>query len=110
MNLNDYQKKALTTAINHPKPDYVFFDRVFGLVGEAGEMAEKVKKWIRDDKADPAMLDKEAMSHELGDIFWYLAAVADYLGYSLEEIAQNNLDRLQSRQKRGKITGSGDTR
>lgn len=110
MTFDDYQKKALTTAINHPNPDYVFFDRSFGLVGEAGEIAEKVKKWIRDDKAEPKKLDKDAMAEELGDLLWYTATLADYLGYKLDDIAKNNVAKLDSRKNRNKLSGSGDAR
>ncbi len=108
MTLDDYQKKALSTNINDGT--HIFFDRMFGLVGEAGEMADKVKKWIRDDKADWKKLDKDMMSLELGDVLWYVATLAETLGFTLEEVAQKNLGRLQDRQKRGKISGSGDHR
>ncbi len=110
MTFDDYQKQALTTAINHPNPDYVFFDRVLSLVGEAGEVAEKVKKWIRDDKADFSKLDKQDLANELGDVLWYVATIADFLDYKFDTIAQENLKKLASRKTRGRLTGSGDTR
>ena len=108
MTLDEYQKRALSTNINHGT--YVFFDRMFGLVGEAGELADKVKKWIRDDKADMAKLDKEAFMDELGDVLWYVATLADEVGFTFEELAQRNLDKLASRQTRGKLSGAGDNR
>jgi len=74
MTLNDYQQKALSTVINFD--NHVFFDRMFGLVGEAGELADKVKKWIRDDKADWQKLDKKLLASELGDVLWYVATLA----------------------------------
>jgi NTP pyrophosphatase (non-canonical NTP hydrolase) len=108
MTLDEYQRKALSTNINRGK--HVFFDRMFGLVGEAGEMADKVKKWIRDDEAQWEKLDKNAMADELGDVLWYVATLAETLDCSLEDVAQKNLSILQSRKSRGRLSGSGDNR
>jgi NTP pyrophosphatase (non-canonical NTP hydrolase) len=108
MTMNDYQDKALTTNINPGV--HLFFDRMFGLVGEAGEMADKVKKWIRDDKAEWEKLDKDLMASELGDVLWYVATLADTLGFTLDEVAQRNVNKLADRSKRQKISGSGDLR
>ena len=108
MTLDEYQKRALSTNIN-PGTD-IFFDRMFGLVGEAGEMADKVKKWIRDDGADWDKLDKDLMASELGDVFWYVATLAETLGFSLEEVGQQNLKKLQGRRVRNKLAGAGDNR
>jgi len=108
MTLNDYQKRALSTNIN--PGTHLFFDRMFGLVGEAGELADKVKKWIRDDKADWKKLDKNVMASELSDVLWYVATLADTLGFTLEEIGQRNVAKLHDRKKRGELGGAGDNR
>lgn len=108
MNVNDYQKAALRTA--RPKDaENEFLHLVLGLVGEAGEVAEKVKKVIRDENSDFSKLD-ELFKKELGDVLWHIAVLADYFGITLEEIAQMNIDKLADRFERGKIGGSGDTR
>jgi NTP pyrophosphatase (non-canonical NTP hydrolase) len=108
MTLDEYQKRALSTNIN--PGTHIFFDRMFGLVGEAGELADKVKKWIRDDNAEWDKLDKHMMMDELGDVLWYVATIAETLGYALDEVAQHNIDKLASRKNRGKLSGAGDNR
>ena len=110
MTIEEYQKKALTTVI---KTDSEFRDLlhwVLGINGEAGEIAEKVKKIIRDKNAVVSEEDKAELAKEVGDVLWYLAVFAHHLGVPLEEIAQQNLDKLQSRKKRGVLQGSGDNR
>lgn len=78
-----------------------------GLCGEAGEIAEKVKKWLRGDKQD---LDKEALLKELGDPLWYLTSLADDLGFTLQDVVDANEEKLRSRKERGVLKGSGDNR
>ena len=107
MTFAEYQAHALTTAGN---VENEFMHRVLGLVGEAGEIAEKVKKLIRDQQSDISLLDKEDMAKELGDVLWYIATLADYLDIPLETIAQMNVDKLAKRKQSGKIGGSGDNR
>lgn len=107
MTFDDYQKQALTTAIDEGSE---LEQRVLGLVGESGEIADKIKKWYRDQGADPAKLNKKELAKELGDVLWYVAALADYLGISLDQIAKDNVAKLASRNQRRKLTGTGDNR
>lgn len=107
MTMTEYQAKALTTAGD---VDNEVFHRVLGLVGEAGEIAEKFKKLVRDHGSDLSILDRDDMKKELGDVLWYVATLADYLDIPLEDIAQANVAKLASRMQRGKIRGSGDNR
>lgn len=95
---------------NQPIDSHAMLEKVFGLVGEAGEVADKFKKLIRDKNAKPSDEDKKELAKELGDVLWYVNSVGLYLGYSLEEIAQMNLDKVLSRKERGVTKGSGDNR
>ena len=106
---NEYQTAALRTAI-YPNRGQNYIYPTLGLVGEAGEVAEKVKKIIRD--GDGVLTDpiRDAIAKELGDIAWYLAVLAFELDYTLEEVMQLNLDKLRSRLERGTLTGNGDDR
>jgi NTP pyrophosphatase (non-canonical NTP hydrolase) len=110
MNLNDYQKQALTTAASTGDEFKDLLHWVLGINGEAGEVAEKLKKIIRDKDSVISQDDKQELSKEVGDVLWYLAVFAHQLGVPLEDIAQANLDKLQSRKQRGVIGGSGDNR
>ena len=106
---DDYQRAALRTARDKDAPDE-FMHLVLGLVGETGEIAEKVKKLVRDKNSDLAQLDRDDMAAELGDVLWYTAVLADFLGLSLDDIAQRNVDKLADRQRRAVLGGSGDNR
>jgi NTP pyrophosphatase (non-canonical NTP hydrolase) len=103
MTFDDYQSAARKTAI-YPEQHKVVYPAL-GLAGEAGEVAEKVKKWIRD-----GVLDPDAVKKELGDVLWYLAALAGDLNLSLSDVAEANVRKLESRQARGVLGGSGDNR
>jgi NTP pyrophosphatase (non-canonical NTP hydrolase) len=106
MNFSEYQKKANATAIYDSKFSILY--PTLGLAGEAGEVAEKVKKIIRDNKS--IIDEKESVAKELGDVLWYVAAVARDIGYSLEVIAEMNIEKLESRKERGVLQGNGDNR
>ena len=109
MNFNEYQKIARSTAV-YPE-EYKVVYPALGLCGEAGEVAEKIKKTIRGD-TPLAPLDKVtgSIADELGDVLWYLAILADDLGVELEDVAKWNVDKLQRRMKSNKIKGDGDNR
>jgi len=77
-----------------------------GLAGEAGEISEKVKKWLRGDKP----LDQDALLKELGDPLWYIASLADDLGYTLQDVVDANVEKLTSRKERNVLKGDGDNR
>lgn len=103
MTFKQYQDLARVTAI-YPKEQMIVYPAL-GLAGEAGEVAEKVKKWIRDGK-----LDREAIEKELGDVLWYIAAIAGDLDLDMDHVAEMNIQKLADRAARGKIQGSGDNR
>ncbi len=108
LTLNSYQDKAVATAIYGTGHAIIY--PTLGLTGEAGEVADKVKKILRDNNGEFTDEKKLEIAVECGDCLWYLAALARDLGFSLAEIAQMNLDKLASRKERGKINGSGDNR
>lgn len=81
-----------------------------GLAGEAGEIAEKVKKVLRDNEGEWTDATKAAVLDELGDPLFYIAALADDLGYTLHQVMENNVSKLTSRKARGVLGGSGDDR
>ena len=109
MDFKEYQKKSRKTAI-YPQRDNNFIYPTLGLVGESGEVAEKVKKIIRDENGVITKSKKEELKKELGDVLWYIAQIATELNLSLEEIAKSNIKKLYSRKKRGVLQGNGDNR
>ena len=110
MTFGEYQKRALTTVISQNDSFKDTLHWVLGINGEAGEVAEKVKKIIRDKNGVISQQDKLELGKELGDVLWYLAVFAHDLGLSLDQIAGENLDKLKSRKARGALQGSGDNR
>jgi NTP pyrophosphatase (non-canonical NTP hydrolase) len=108
MKLNEYQEKAIETAIYGAGHTIVY--PTLGLAGESGELANKVKKVLRDNNGVFTDEIKKDLAKETGDTLWYIATLANDLGYSLEEIAKENIEKLNSRKERGVIGGSGDNR
>lgn len=103
MQLNDYQYEAMSFRLPTANESYALLN----LVGEVGELFSLLAKSVRDgEKAD----HEEQIKKELGDILWCLAAVAEDNNYSLDQIAQANIDKLSSRSKRNQLQGSGDNR
>ena len=109
MNLNEYQIEAQKTA-QYPGKGKDLSYPALGLNGEAGEVADKLKKVLRDHKGDFNTELREDLAYELGDVLWYVADLAYELGYTLDTIAEMNINKLSSRARRGRIGGSGDHR
>lgn len=109
MTFNEYQKESRKTAI-YPNADNNFIYPALGLCGESGEVAEKIKKVIRDKGGVIDEVAKQEIKKELGDVLWYISQIARELGLSLEDVASENLKKLFSRKDRGMIKGSGDNR
>ncbi len=105
MKMTEYQRKARKTAV-YPKDSWKgLYYVAMGLAGEAGEVANKIKKHIRD-----GVLDFDKVADELGDVLWYVSQMASELGYDLGTIAEGNIDKLYSRLERGVVQGEGDNR
>ena len=113
MDFTEYQKQSRVTAGYEDAGDTLTYP-LLGLVGEAGEVAEKIKKHIRDDAITrPSQMNeaqKAEMAKELGDVLWYLAQLSTEIGWNLEDIAKRNIEKTHSRKDRGRIGGSGDNR
>ena len=109
MQFDEYQKKSRETAL-YPDVGQNFVYPTLGLVGEAGEVADKLKKTIRDDGGILTEEKRREVGKELGDVLWYVAQVASEMGLSLNDVAEGNLEKLFSRKERGVIGGSGDNR
>jgi NTP pyrophosphatase (non-canonical NTP hydrolase) len=102
MLLSEYQELAFKTAMESAKnPAYM----VANLTSEAGEVAGKYAKWIRD-----GILDEEGMQKEAGDVLWQIAGLSTVMGWSLADIASQNLRKLAARQTNNTLMGSGDER
>ena len=109
MDFKTYQKKARKTAL-YPNLGSNAVYPTLGLVGEAGEVAEKVKKVIRDKNGIFDDESKNGIMKELGDVLWYLSNLCTEFNFNLDEVALKNLEKLKSRKIKGTISGSGDDR
>lgn len=121
MELNEYQKRAMSTCLPSCDNDVYMIN---GLTAEVGEINDKIAKWVRkgivrinDNKlifntSDPAVRDifVAELIKEIGDVVWFTAGLANTLGVEFNEVAQVNLDKLASRMQRGVIDGNGDNR
>ncbi len=110
MTFDEYQHKALTTVISDGNEFNDLLHWVLGINGEAGEVAEKVKKIIRDKGGKVSEADKKELGKEIGDVLWYLAVFAHHLGIGFNDIADANLKKLADRRTRGVLGGAGDNR
>ena len=97
MTINEYQKLAMTTLNPALSEQEVLLNGVMGLCGESGEAIDLVKKWMMQGHE----LDKAHLAKELGDVAWYLAETATAIGWDLETILQNNIDKLKARYPEG---------
>lgn len=105
MTFDEYQTAAAETAVYKRNPQMTIMYPALGLAGETGEVLEKIKKFYRD-----AVIDREAVKKELGDVLWYVSALAGDLGFTLDDVAQTNINKLRDRKMRNQLHGSGDNR
>ena len=103
LDFKSYQDMAAETAVYKHEHQVIY--PALGLAAEAGEVANKVKKILRDGN-----FDRHAIADEIGDCLWYIAALCRDLNVDMSEVAKNNLDKLQDRKKRGTLKGNGDKR
>jgi NTP pyrophosphatase (non-canonical NTP hydrolase) len=111
MTFDEYQKQALMTAVKYkygPLMEKTIW--AMGVAGEAGEVVEKWKKIVAYKDGKVSDEDLAELAKELGDVVWYIAVFAHYLGLSFDDIMQRNVEKLKSRKSRGTIRGAGDNR
>ena len=109
MDFATYQVESREFA-NYPNVGNNYVYPTIGLSGETGEVSEKIKKIIRDKNGFYSDDDIEAITKELGDVLWYLGAIASEFQIDLDTIATQNIEKLRSRKERGVLHGSGDNR
>ena len=113
MKFDEYQERAKKYDLSEVSTDLKsvgFIEKVLGLVGEAGETADKIKKILRDKDGVVSDDDRDLIVKELGDTLWYIASIARYLEVPMSEVAEVNLSKLESRYQRNQIHGEGDKR
>ena len=110
LTFSEYQTRAMTTAVYPRRGEGNFTYPALGLAGETGEVCEKLKKIIRDENGVVTPERLSLLAKELGDVLWYVAALATELGLSMDAIAAGNLEKLAARKAAGRIHGSGDLR
>ena len=113
MKFDEYQERAKKYDLSEVSTDLKsvgFIEKVLGLVGEAGETADKIKKILRDKDGVVSDDDRDLIVKELGDTLWYIASIARYLEVPMSEVAEVNLSKLESRYQRNQIHGEGDRR
>ena len=110
MTFDEYQTLAKTTSTIDPKSITAPYYFALGLTGEAGEIAEKMKKIIRNHDNDMSKLDVDDFKKELGDVLWYIAMMSEQVGLTLEDVAKTNLAKLADRKARDVIKSTGDNR
>jgi len=109
MDFDKYQKIASSTAI-YPKSEHALWYPALGLAGESGEVADKIKKVMRDHNGVLTEKAKHELVKELGDVLWYLSMLALEMKINLNEVAEKNIIKISSRKKRGVLKGEGDNR
>ena len=117
MEFNKYQTLTAKTAVYSGHQEERDLNKISGLIyttlglaGEAGEIANKVKKVIRDDNCILSEATKQKIADEVGDVAWYMSQLTTELNKALDDIAAANIAKLMSRLERGTIQGSGDNR
>lgn len=110
MNFDEYQQRAQGSVITHKDPLMNKTIWVLGISGEASEIAEKWKKIVAYQDGEITAEAKAELAKEIGDVLWYLAAFAETLDLSLQEIAEANIEKVLSRKARGVTKGQGDNR
>lgn len=109
MDFNEYQEETKKAAI-YPSIGHPIIYPALGLAGESGEVLEKLKKIFRDGEGKISKEEAGALKKEIGDVLWYISQLAVELGFTLEDVAKTNVEKLRGRRERGTIHGAGDDR